>query len=62
MASGRPNILWHEPRMIGNDRFWRQASSQLAKYDLNRHPRPSDHRLSAHDFGIDLDSLVPGHG
>lgn len=38
--------------------FVRRALGQLAKQKLHRYPRATDHRLTLHNFRVDLDSVI----
>jgi len=55
------NVVWRQPRMVSHDGFRHHAGSQLAQDDLDRHTRRSNHRLAAHDVGINFDSLMRHH-
>ena len=54
----RPDVIEDETRMIGDDRFGRHASAELAQYHLNRDAGSPDHRLSAHDLRIEFDPIT----
>src|SRR5215468_10758131 len=56
-----PNVVEHEPGMVGEDLLGTHAGSELAQDQLDRDACAAYHRLAAHDLRVDLDPLV-GHG
>jgi hypothetical protein len=55
---GRMNILWSEAGISSEQLTQLHPLPEFPEHEFYRHARALDDGLSAHDLGIDFDSLV----